>query len=614
MKIKAYKTVNIILSILCFIFFLCLLIIPNKFSYDGIVVTAVSAVLAFVVYLKGSRKEKAPDIDKQSVVISAVMAVLWEVMLSVTSLYGTSFKPMSEYLAKRTPFSKELLLFVITFGFIVMTFVSVFAVVHYCVGLFCKENNSKEENDLTVNLGKIRINKCLLPIFILVTVFSVAGLWGYGHPDTLTVYNDAIDNTFNQWHTVCYELFVKACLLLFGEKLYLTPIIIVQAILFIIVQNYVLNVIADNYKTKKACMLYTIASCVIISPIYYVQLVIKDPLFSVFLLGFSAAVFDFVKADKPKAKHFLALAFMGAGASLFRHFAVVIVAVSFVGLFIYQFFSNREKFKKTAVKIFASALVPVIAFTGLSSVLGDRILNAKQNPPHVAYTLPIYLTVAVADAVGRDGLDQETIDTLESKLPVESWCQCYKMNIYWADTVTRDWSYLRELVNTFDEGFLHNILKCNFRLVLRYPKEYLTALFNITSIVWEIATPGPDGYVVVVGDDEQWDGEITRNTAFKGTWTSLKGTVDNPITKSILWRGGLWVFVGVFCAIILMKKRSFSTLMSFLPVFLYGASLMISCPAQDPRYVISFLQIAIFVAVIAKNEKFIRTEKFALKK
>lgn len=601
-----FKRVNSALSVLCFIFFLCLLIIPQEYAMAGIVVTAVPAAAAFVIYLKQSR-EKYFAPDKQNFIISAVMAVLYEVMLSVTSLYGASFTPMSKYLAGKIGVSKQLLLAVITAGFCVMTFVSVFAVVYFCVSLLCRELPDSGENPqntkLYVNLGKVRINKYLLPIFILTVVFAVSAFWGYDYPDTRTVYKDAINNTYNQWHTVGYEFFCKLCLMLFGYKLHLTPIIIVQAVLFIIIQNYVLNVIGDYFKSKKACLFYVVTACVIITPIYYVQFVIKDTMFSAFLFGFSAAIFNFVKTPKVKAKDYIALAFMGIGASLFRHFGVVVVAVSFVGLFIYQFFSNRERFKKTAVKIVASALVPIIAFTGISTVLGDKVLNAKQNPVHVTYILPIYLAVAVADAVGREGLDDETVKVLESKLPIESWCVCYEMDIYWADTVTRDWSYLRELVNTFDADFCHDVLKANFRLVLSHPKEYLTALFNITSIVWEISTPGPNGYIVVTGDDEEWEGKITRNTAFQGTWTSLKGTVDNPITVSVLWRGGLWVFIGVLSAAVLMKKRAYNSLMAFIPVFLYALSLMVSCPAQDPRYVISFLQVGIFVLVLARYEK-----------
>ncbi len=601
-----YKIIYWILSILTFAFFAVLAIIPQRFRYDGLVFTMLPAICAFVICIKNATGKKVFETTKfKNVIIPAVIGLLYEIMLSVTALYGASFTPMSEYLEKHTPLSQGFALIAVTAGFVVASFICVFIVADFLMNDFCRKRETAEsdENALYVKVFRFRINRYILPIFILTVLFVIAGFWGYSHPDVKTVYEDATTNNFNQWHTVCYELFVKACLTLFGAKHYLASVMIVQGALCILVQNYVINVLADNFKTAKACAFYTTSACIIISPLYYTQLVIKDPLFCVFLLGFTAAIFDFVKCKNPRLKHYLYLGIMGAGASLFRHIIIYIVIATFLVLFVCQLFILKEK-KKSALKILAAALIPIIAFTGLSTVLGDHILHAKQNPKHVTYTIPLYLCAAVAEQVGRDGLDDETEELLDSMVPVESWAQAYVMDIYWADTVSRDWSYFRELVNEFDKGtFLNDILKANIRLLFNHPKEYLTALFNITSLVWEISTPGPDGYVVVVGDSEGWEGKITRNSGFQATWPTLKATIDNPILNPFLWRGGIWIIIGVFSAMILIKKKRYKELLAFVPVFLYAASLMVSCPAQDPRYVVSFMQIGIFMITVSRFEK-----------
>jgi hypothetical protein len=75
---------------------------------------------------------------------------------------------------------------------------------------------------------------------------------------------------------------------------------------------------------------------------------------------------------------------------------------------------------------------------------------------------------------------------------------------------------------------------------------------------------------------------------------------DWPITSFIFYRGGIWVFLLALEAVVLLLKR--------MPLYLFVLStpliivcmLMISCPAQDPRFVLPFVEMGMLGFVLAK--------------
>ncbi len=318
------------------------------------------------------------------------------------------------------------------------------------------------------------------------------------------------------------------------------------------------------------------------------------------MFGFAVSIFNFITKEKPSKKEYVLLVVLGIGAAMFRHMADVVVLVSFVAVGIYRFFAYKKDFKN-AVKIVALGLIPFVLTSFMTNIVGIKMLKAEENPSYVTYTVPIYMAVAVTDKVGKDNVDGELVDTLESIMPVEEWCSYYESNIYWADTVTRTWGSVGDRVNQFDDEFLSNVLKGNFKLLASHPVEYITCLFNITSIVWEISTP-LDGYEWSTSNAYN-NTHVMFNGAYMVSWSTVLSTEWNPFLSTFMWRGGIWIFTALLASAIMIKKKRANEIITIVPIVIYAASLMISCPAQDPRYVLSFMEVGLFYMIAALFNK-----------
>lgn len=595
-KRKNYS--DIIVAIFLFVFFIAVMIVPAAYRSNGIVFAGVPALVGVIslMFKKFSFSKKG---DKFCVISSAILSVLFLAMLSITSVYANSLVPLGKAIAKKgianSSIDSIILLVVFCAGILLSVYIT-------CMTLFnlsFVSNNDKSNSSIFFG-KKVRINKYLLPIFVITLICALGGLLGYEYPDTFEIYKDVIANEYNDWHTVNYEMFMKLCVSVVPKKLVYSGVIAIQAFFWVLISNYALNSLFDTFKSEKACKYYAILSSVLLTPHFYVQFAIKDPLFSMMMFGFAVSIFNFITKEKPSKKEYVLLVVLGIGAAMFRHMADVVVLVSFVAVGIYRFFAYKKDFKN-AVKIVALGLIPFVLTSFMTNIVGIKMLKAEENPSYVTYTVPIYMAVAVTDKVGKDNVDGELVDTLESIMPVEEWCSYYESNIYWADTVTRTWGSVGDRVNQFDDEFLSNILKGNFKLLASHPVEYITCLFNITSIVWEISTP-LDGYEWSTSNAYN-NTHVMFNGAYMVSWSTVLSTEWNPFLSTFMWRGGIWIFTALLASAIMIKKKRANEIITIVPIVIYAASLMISCPAQDPRYVLSFMEVGLFYMIAALFNK-----------
>lgn len=111
------------------------------------------------------------------------------------------------------------------------------------------------------------------------------------------------------------------------------------------------------------------------------------------------------------------------------------------------------------------------------------------NEDYVKYTIPVAMAGAVAS---KEDLPEKDIETLEQIIPIEKWRDYYDK--YYADSLSRTWGSIGEnALKLRDKDFQREIILLNAKFLIKYPITYLTAYFDMTSIVWEMGTPS-DGY------------------------------------------------------------------------------------------------------------------------
>lgn len=196
-------------------------------------------------------------------------------------------------------------------------------------------------------------------------------------------------------------------------------------------------------------------------------------------------------------------------------------------------------------------------------------------------------------------------------MPVEKWEEGYLQDPYWADTLSREYSFIGDNLEKIEEKNLYSdIITANWRYFCNYPINYLKDFFRINNMVWAMGTP-IDGYEwapptfsncddTLVSKFPEYDVQHTFATGLLSPVLNVSKTL--PIWKMISYRGGLFNFL-IFCACIsfVMGKQQRRDWIVGIPALLSGALLLISIPAQDPRFVLPAIAIGCFVLAYAPN-------------
>ena len=137
---------------------------------------------------------------------------------------------------------------------------------------------------------------------------------------------------------------------------------------------------------------------------------------------------------------------------------------------------------------------------------------------------------------------------------------------------------------------------------LHHPKEYFKSLFDMTSIVWRIGNPKDCNAFYPSGALPETTDIYRPSVATEIIRSYIGFTVNNVYLCSVLWRGGFWILAAILSGFVLIRKRKSTLLLMAVPIALFAATLFISIPAQDPRYVLSFVEVGMFFAIVAYFE------------
>ena len=543
----------------------------------------VAALFILAAVLWVSRDEKRNRFRKTIAIVAAILIVLFLLMLSV--------KELIEYSLTEAGFWQVLLLIAL----IPVCFYVVYCLLEWFVS---PAKPGKEKSLTWLRMLLVAEGFC----------FLFANYPFRNSPDAADVYSSILLRKFSDWHTISYQLYVWSCMrigAIFGQ-FHPFAACLAQTVLWLTVLFRV-GVVLKRLYGSIAEKAWLILNAVMYIPMMYLGIMYKDVLFSMCLLAFCGELLYLVSRGKTDKANIVFFIVFAIGSSLFRHGMVAVIVVTLIVVGIYFLRKRKQEpeagnsLKLCCVTLACSLLV----FLGMQGI-GNYVLHMEKNPAYIKYTVPMYVCGNIA-ATHPELLEDEDKELLEELMPLEKWQEAYESNPYWADTVSRDWGTVGEDINKVDNAYGLKIVGLNGKILLRNPGAFINAVTRVSSIVWQVARP-QDGYewssVGYYWRRDNPDGNpalISADTGIKEVLEKIEmAMADLPIVSSIYFRGGIWVFLLAMIWAALILKRKARLAIAFLPPVLIFGMLMLSCPSQDPRFVLPFMETGMMGIIAAK--------------
>ena len=521
----------------------------------------------------------------------AILSILFLLMLSITQLVSSSafsFQTLQDFYGIKILSAGIFLWNCIIY--LPCLFISVFISVDYLITYSMNLSASAAcDCDSKSFVKAFSIKKAMIPIILLTFACLFSTYPGiYMQDDVISVWEEVTENHLFDWHPIGYELFCKVCFYIYKSPF---TVNVVQSFAWLLLNYQILKFLSEIQPKGKAARIYTAASIFIFTPFLYLQVMMKDIVYSICLVAFTLQLFILLTKKSGK-KTYVLLVLSGLGTALFRHAQMVPVMVTLLVLFIFCL-----KKKKEAVRGILASICAILAlYTAIVPVLSFRILNATPNPAYATYTAPF----AMIGAAAANGVtfDEKDTEILEQIMPIEDYAECYSK--YYLDDITRSWGKIGDRVWAFadaveNQGLGKELLRINAKLALTHPVIYITALLDASSIIWEIGRPvDSDGEWGVSSLTENYD-LITYNSFYSFTkpWTSL--TAQLPVYRDLCSRGGFALFAIVFSAALLILKKRSRELIAIVPILTVSLLLLITTPAQHTRYILQAIECALLI-------------------
>ncbi len=451
-------------------------------------------------------------------------------------------------------------------------------------------------------LGKTPVYLVLIPVALL-SFFFIAGCYpGIVSSDSANSWAGVMGGFYSDWHPITYLYILKVVQKLFGVPY---PVIIFQAFFWIIIQQYALSLLEKYAPYRHLDTVYVLLNMLMLSSYRALGNLEKDTLWNMGVFLFCLCIFDLVKTNSRLSKYSIFLLFISSWITgTIRHGGNLIVIITLASLIIYQgkHFRKKGGRKHTRLLILVTGSLIVIKLL-LVNLLGFAILKAEPNEPYIKYSIPMSMIGAVAV---NEQPDNEEVKLMETIMPLDSWQEYYDK--YYADGISRSYGGIGDAVYKLNDPEVgKDVLKLNMKFLLQYPKTYLTAFFDMTSIVWEMGTPA-DGYewmpISIQASTLELHPELTdlyiRRNISTVILESLVSLSDKtPVLNSISWRGGFALFTFVLSAVLLIQKKRGPEILALLPAFLLAGLLFLANPSQDPRYINSYQMLMCFFLLYA---------------
>jgi len=521
--------------------------------------------------------------NKKMIISSIILSIILVLMLSIKDI-------VKHPISTNTFLESELIVFLIISSFLV-----VYKILEWFISV---------ANDNSVN--------SFIWLKILVVVEGLLFLFA-NYPfrpsaDALDVYLSAMIRNWYDWHTISFELYVAACMKLGGLFGWYHPFVacIVQTVIWYIALfrlGNIINIIFGDRAERS----WFIINVFMYIPMMYLGVMYKDVLFSMCLMAFCGELLHILSIKEISKLNVIFMAIFGTGAALFRHGMFVVVAISTVVAGVY-FFNHKKEDNKYLKRIICMAgiLFFVLGSYIFMHIVGDKILGMTKNPSYVKYSVPLYVCANIASE-HPELIEVDDLELLEEIAPIETWRNAYESDKYWADTISRPWGIVGDSITKVDNTYGKKLLVLNAKFLVRNPKVYIDSVTKVTSIIWQIARPADGyewssaGYYWRKDYPEEDPNLYSMDSGIKKLLENLEvGMWNTPLVSSVYYRGGIWVFIIMIVWAVLIMKGKKELLIAMLSPMIVFLLMMLSCPAQDPRFALSFMETGMLGLVVAR--------------
>ena len=565
---------------------ICTMLIRTKYMLDAFYVALIPIVISSIIILRQNEVELR--INKRYVVVAFVLSLIFIFMLSV-----------EQVLKMIIQMDNELNHLIFKVLFLPVLFFNIFISIYY---LLYKSNNLKLGDMVSCNdnAGDFKSFFIYKPAWIIIATAVLFYLAYFPGDPSSDVPSSIIENghVFSDWHTLGWEYFMRGCV-------YFTKnwscLVIAQTFLLICAHNYVIGFLYKRFKSEIACYLYAILNVTIgVMQFRYMVNMTKDINFLFSMLVFTISVMSITSKEERTAKDYVVLGVLGLFASLYRHFSLEIVLATLIILLMALILDKKAYITKKQIGIFVSITASIIlAHLLLVNILGFGVLKAEKNPDYVKFSIPMNLVSAMAyrNQISGEYIPDEVVDEMEKVMPIEKWSDCYCN--YDADVVSRSWSKVGDdILKLNDREMQKRIISLNWYFLTHNTKSYVISLFDINSIVWEIATPIDEEIYYVVSVDRTDIMHLYKGVPFYTIEDLVEFIARRPILSTLTLRGGMALFVLILSFSLLIMKRS-RLVIGIIPIVLYAVSLLISIPQSNSRYSMPIIVFAILFSIIS---------------
>lgn len=585
LRLAPYRILKYILGIILFPFFF----VNKGDAPDAVICSWAVVFIALCLCIYRDFKDIRFTVTKQLLKITIPVTVLFLVILSFDGIVKSPFFSFKYWEACSSAFRAAILFWAYAL-YLPVVCISAWIIIQAFFETMEKEHTMAAAGKPRVTLNEIQAKKlfwlCLgiITAFSLISVLSAfPGVWIEG--DVATVLHYA-ENEWSDWHPFPYILLVW-----FGNKVFHSTfaINIFQTIAWLFLQYYMLKVLKS---IRIRCMLiYTVILCIAATPFTYLAVMYKDTLFSMGVLGITAALFQIIRKKEMSKADFWALNISALFVTLFRHAGQAVTILMCLSCIVF-FWKN----KKLLIRFAVTLGIQLGCFLFFGIILFQQF-HVAENPAYVKYGTPM----AMIGAAVQDGMEFEAEDQaqLEKVMPLEEWGNCY--NKYWADSISRWWGTIGTRIDTVEtliqqEDYGSFLIKMNAKILAKNPKLYFRAFFDMNSILWEIGMPSD--YDDMSLCQVEPNGQI-RYTAFHN-FTDLwwKFGEELSVTHSLFQRAAVSLFTILAVILVLFRKKKGAFSIPFIPVIFHNILLFITIPAQDPRYALPAIECAVFVAAL----------------
>lgn len=578
------------------LFLLPFFFVSSQDTPDAVVVSWGVILAAVGICMYREYRQRDITLTKSILWISGILTVLFVVMLSLDGIVKSPFFA-GGYLSDRYgAFFCGLFHFWAYVPYLLSIFVSVWLCIYSFLEFFLEEHGVVRQREFNA--------KKMFPLcFGAITVWSVVsllstfpGIWISDDVATVLYY---VDNKYwSNWHPFPYLLLVRLCKGIYNSSFSVNAF---HTIVWVLLNYYILRLLKDIH--VKCMLVYTVLLCVATTPFTYLEVMYKDTIFAMGLLGVTAVLIRILWKKEMTRLDFVTLNGAGLLVTLFRHAGEAAVFVMCLSCGLY-FWKNRKVMWR-----FIATLFIQLGFFVLFYVILFEQFQVSPNAVYVKYGTPM----AMVGAAVSDGMtfDEEDQAQLERVMSLEEWGNCY--NKYWADSISRSWgtigdkiSVVEQLIQEEDYGSF--LIKLNAKILVKNPRLYLRAFFDMNSILWEMGMP--DDYDDMSLCQVEQNAGIRYTSLFRVTDLWSRFLEELPITHTLFQRGGFSIFAIVSIMVVLVMKRRWQYLLAIVPIVFHDILLFITIPAQDPRYALPTIECAILlIALLPGLQKLIKPEE-----